>query len=88
MCILSFGPNAHFPAGRADMTDTLTFNVPTQVMPALAAPRPRRQRRRRRREVVLFDLSAVEQFLDWLERKGHGGCELLIVGKNFVVRWR
>ena len=94
LCIVFESDKHSFPSpcGRI-MSDTAMFKVPTKLMAALAAPlasapAARSDRKSRQHERVFHDLSAVEEFLDWLERNGRGDRTLHIVAKTFVVRWR
>jgi len=69
------------------MNETRTYSIKTLVMPTIGS-RPKPRRRGSRCKVILHDLLAAEQVLDFVERKGGTDTRLDIAGKAFVVRWR
>ncbi len=68
------------------MSDTLTFSVPTVLMPSLSARSV--SGRRRWRSVLVETLTEAEDLLDEAETDGHTERELVVQGGTFVVRWR
>jgi hypothetical protein len=70
------------------MNETRIYTIKTLVMPTVVGSRPKRRRRGSRCKVILHDLLAAEQVLDFVERKGGTDTRLDIAGKAFVVRWR
>jgi len=69
------------------VSETRTYSLQTLIMPSLSA-RPAGSRRSKPRKVILHDLGAVEQVLDFVQRKGGKDPHLDIAGTAFVVRWR
>jgi hypothetical protein len=73
------------------MTDTLINDLPTEVLPTLAAaleagPSPGH---RRWRSVIVTSLTDAEQVLDHNEAHGVLEQKLIILGESlFRVRWR
>ncbi len=65
------------------MSETLTFELSTTIMPALGPHRSAGWRTE-----CVSDLSTAEQLLDWLEAEGVDERKLVIEESAFVVRWR
>ena len=69
------------------MVETRIFTVETLVTPRLLETNSRSGHRPRERKIAVGDLRSAEEVLDWLERKGRTNTELVINGREFVVRW-
>jgi phosphoserine phosphatase len=66
------------------MSETLLFNLPTVLIPALSDTDLQRWR-----STTVKSLTEAEDLLDTVESDGHRQRELIVSGSSaFVVRWR
>jgi len=73
------------------MSETLTFDVPTEVTPALSDSQTTAKAAASAvwQTATVSTLDEVERLLDRAEKDGHREHELTVLGPGmFVVRWR